>query len=156
MYQLQNNVALCLYQLQKTWLQMMFVPFLQTKSLKTNNFDLCLYQLQSFKCFKVLNVCTSFMALRGWCVCGRPKRALRLARAGRRYLYARALVHPEWGRRHLCAPRVGEAPQRGHGATIGRPRRLLWRLAPTSTTPALEKAAAARQLVVRGILQVAS
>ena len=81
------------------------------------------------------------MALRGWCMCGRPKRALRLARAGGRYLYARALVHL-WG----------EAPHRVHGATIGRPRRLLWRLAPTSTTPALEKAAAARQLVVRGIL----
>ena len=52
----------------------------------------CLYQLQSLRwCLYQLqkNVCTSFMALRGWCTCGRPKRALRLARAGGRYLYAR-------------------------------------------------------------------
>ena len=106
---------------------MMFVPFLQTKSLKTNNFDLCLYQLQSFKCFKVLNVCTSFMALRGWCVCGRPKRALRLARAGRRYLYARALVHL-WGEAApLCTQSGGGASERA--------RRHYWTPAALAVAP---------------------
>ena len=91
-----------------------------------------------------LYVCTSFMALRGWCVCGRPKRALRLARAGGRYLYARALVHPEWGRRL----REGTAPPLdARGACCGAWRQhqllLLWR-----------KQLLLWQLVVRGILQV--
>ena len=86
---------------------------------KLENKQLRLMFVPASKCLPkcLQNVCTSFMALRGWCVCGRPKRALRLARAGGRYLYARALVHL-WGggasespRRHYWTPAaLGVAP----------------------------------------------